>query len=124
MGGLRRWVLVLVAIAAAAPIYGFASSLGTASRRLGTNAAPVSRCDSDGVTIVQNLSGNNVASVTVGSIASACATGAISVNVNNGSANSSGTNTVPAGGGSVTVTLATAVAATQAETIQLTISGP
>jgi hypothetical protein len=124
MGRLRRWALALVAVAVAAPIYGYAASLGSASRALGANKASVSRCDSDGVTIIQNLSGSNVASVTVGSIAAACATGTISVNLNNGSTNQTGTNTVPAGGGSVTVTLASAIAATQAETIQLTISGP
>jgi hypothetical protein len=124
MRSLRRCVLALLVVIAAAPAYGYAASLGSASRALGANTASVSRCDSDGVTIIQNLSGSNVASVTVGSIAAACATGTISVNLNNGSTNQTGTGAVPAGGGSVTVTLASAIAATQAETIQLTISGP
>ena len=124
MGKLRRWTLAVVLVAAVAPVYGFASNLGSASRGLGTNTAPVSRCDTDGVTMIQNLSGANVISVTVGSIAAACATGSISVNLNNGTTNSGGTGTVPAGGGSVTVTLAAAVAARDAETIQTVISGP
>lgn len=124
MGMLRGWALVLVGIAAAAPVYGFASSLGSASRALGSNAAPVPRCDTDGVTVVQNLSGSTVVSVTVGSIAAACGNGTISVNVNNGTTNRTGTGTVPAGGGSLTVTLASSLAVSQSETIQLTISGP
>jgi hypothetical protein len=124
MRTMRRWALALVVVAAAAPVYGFAANLGSASRRLGANAAPVSRCDTDGVTMIQNLAGANVVSVTVGSIAAACANGSISVNLNNGTTNSGGTGTVPAGGGSVTVTLAVAVAARDAETIQAVISGP
>jgi hypothetical protein len=124
MGKLRHWALAALVVTAAAPVYGYAASLGSASKGLGANTAPVSRCDTDGMTVLQNLSGANVVSVTVGSIASACAMGTLSVNLNNGTTNQSGTGTVPAGGGSLTVTLASAIAAKDAETIQAVISGP
>jgi hypothetical protein len=84
----------------------------------------VPRCDTDGFTLLQNLSGSNVVSVTVGGIAAACATGNMSVTLNNGTTNSTGTVTVPAGGGSVTVTLTIAVAVKDAEQIDVSVTGP
>lgn len=104
--------------------YGLAAGLASGSRALGADQATVARCDTDGVSIVQNLSGTNVISVTVGLIAPACGTAAISVNMNNGTANSSGSGTVPSGGGSVTITLSSAVAADDAGQIDVVISGP
>lgn len=118
----------LTALAVAAVAYtvsvGHASSLSAGSRSLGAKNSTVTACDSDGFTILPNLSSSNVASVTVGGIASACATAAISVTVNNGTTSSSGTGTVPAGGGSVTVTLAVAVPAKDSEQIDVAVSGP
>ena len=73
---------------------------------------------------MQNLTGSNVSSVTIGGIAATCATGTLSVTVNNGTANSSGTAVVPAGGGSMTVTLAAAVAFRQANEVDVAIVGP
>ena len=105
-------------------VLGFGSSLPQSSRTLGANAASVPRCDTDGVTVVQNLSGSNVVSVTVSGIAGACGGGSLSLDVNNGMANSSGSGTVPGGGGTMTVTLSSAVAARDAEQTDISISGP
>jgi hypothetical protein len=117
-------MVVGVAVVALPLLVGHAASLGSGSQSLGGNTAAVGRCDSDGVGILQNLSGANVVSVTVSQIASACGNASISVAVNNGTANSSGSNTVPAGGGSITVTLGSAVAAKDGEEIDVSINGP
>jgi len=115
---------VAAAIVVVSGSYAFASSQGTASKTLGGNSATVPRCDTDGIGIVHNLSGSNVASVAISGISSACANGTLNVNVNNGTANSSGSGTVPAGGGSMTVTLAAAVAAKDGMETDVAISGP
>ena len=114
-------VLVAAALLASA---GFASSLPTASQKLGASSAPVGRCDTDGVTVLQNLSGANVASVTVGGIASACGGGTLSLTLYNGTTSSSGSGLVPAGGGSLTVSLASAVALKDSDRIDIVIPGP
>ena len=101
-----------------------ASSQSTGSRRLAANAATVTRCDTDGVSVVQNLSGANVISVTVGSIAAACGNGTLALALNNGTTSSSGSASVPDAGGSLTVTLAAAVAAKDADQVDISISGP
>ena len=113
-----------VAVVALPLLVAHAASLGAGSQSLGGNSASVSACDSDGVGILQNLSGANVVSVTVSQIASACGNASISAAVNNGTSNSSGSNTVPAGGGSITVTLGAAVAAKDGEEIDVSINGP
>ncbi len=120
----RRAALTMAVAALLSSAFGHVSSLSGASKLLGTNSAAVSRCDTDGVSIVQNLSGSNVVGVTIGQIASACGGASLSVNVNNGTANSSGSGTVPAGGGSLTVSLAGGVAAKDSEEIDVSISGP
>ena len=102
----------------------FAASFAATSRTLGAAKVAVPSCDAGGFTIVQNLTGANVSSVTIGGIASACATGTLSVTVNNGTTNSSGTAVVPAGGGSMTVTLAAVVAFRQANEVDVAIVGP
>src|SRR5436309_16024765 len=100
---MRRttWIVfgAIAAAAMASSAFGYAASHTVGTKTLGGTNASVAPCDADGVTIVHNLSGSNVASVTIASIASACANASLSVNVNNGSANSSGSGTVPAGGG-------------------------
>ena len=121
----RAWALFAAAsVAAALAVPGLASGVPSTSNRLGANAVAIARCDTDGVSVLQNLSGTSVVSVTVGSISSACAGGSLSANVNNGSANSGGTVTVPGGGGSVTVPLGVAVAVTDSERTEVVISGP
>ena len=120
---MRRWLglIAVSAVLAAGP--GLAAGLSSSARSLGGSSATVGRCDTDGVGVVQNLSGSNVVSVTVSSIASACGGGSISVTVNNGSTNVNGATVVPAGGGSVTVTLGTSIAQTESMTTDLAIVG-
>jgi hypothetical protein len=126
-GTRRRWprrAAILVVISLALTLPGFASGLGWSSKTLGGNRASVSKCDPDGVGVVQNLSGANVVSVTVSGVASACATGTLSVTVDNATTFSSGTGAVPAGGGTMTVALASAVPARDGEEIDVAITGP
>ena len=117
-------LVVALAIGLMVAVPGFAAGLTWATRSLGTNVAAVSRCDTDGVTVIQNLSGANVVSVAVSAIAAACATGTLSATVDNVTTSSSGTGTVPAGGGSMTVALAAAVPAKDVEEIDVAITGP
>jgi hypothetical protein len=124
MASVRRAAIAIAMATLPFASLGAAAGLANASKTLGANVAAVTRCDTDGVTIIPNLSGANVASVTVGSIASACGNAPISVNVNNATANSTGAGTVPAGGGSITLTLAVAVAAKDSEQIDVSILGP
>jgi hypothetical protein len=104
--------------------FGFAAGLPSTSKTFGSGNTSVSACDTDGVSIIQNLSGANVVSVTIGGIAPACGGGTLSVAVDNGTVSSSGSGAVPGGGGSMTVALVAAVAAMAADEIDLTISGP
>jgi hypothetical protein len=115
---------VALAICLMVVVPGFASGLTWATKTLGANGATVSRCDSDGVTAIQNLSGANVASVTVGGIAAGCASGTLTVTVDNATTSSSGTGTVPGGGGSMTVALSAAVPAKDVDEIDVAITGP
>jgi hypothetical protein len=103
---------------------GLATGLGGASRTLGSGAATVARCDTDGIEVTQNLTSTNVTSVTVTGIAAACAGGTLVVTFSNGVVSSNGSAAVPAGGGSVTVTLAAPVAALAADRADVVISGP
>ena len=119
------WLLVTAASVALASVsVGHAASLAMGSKSLGAQSAAVPKCDTDGFTLVHNLSVSNVVSVTVGSIAAACAAGVLSVTVNNGLTNSSGSATVPAGGGSLTVTLALPVLAADVEQVDVSVVGP
>jgi hypothetical protein len=105
-------------------IIGHATSIGTASTTVGAGRAGVTRCDSDGITVTQVLTGNNVTVVAVAGIASACGTGSLKATVNNGTTSSTGVATVPAGGGSMTVTLASAVSMKDSDEIDVAIAGP
>ena len=99
-------------------------NLNGASTSVGAGGSSVPSCDTDGVSVIPNLSSGNVVSATVGGIAAGCGGATLNLAVNNGTANSSGWATVPGGGGSLTVTLASAVPGTDVEQIDLTIAGP
>jgi hypothetical protein len=118
----RAPALALIAIMVAI-VPALAAGLSTTSASLGGSGATVTRCDSDGVGVIGNLSGSNVVSVTVSNLAPACGSGSLSVTVSNGSTNSTGTGVVPGGGGSLTVTLGSPIAATNAMTTDLAIVG-
>jgi hypothetical protein len=111
--------LVLMGLAIA-----HAASLSRASTSIAAGRVATPRCTSAGLLVVPNLSGLNVASVTVSSLPVGCGGATIHAAVNNGSTSSSGSATVPAGGGSVTVTLAAVVAATTAEQLDVLLIGP
>jgi hypothetical protein len=119
-----RGVLVAALLVGIGSVAGLAASLALASQTVGTAQAETPRCTSVGLGVVPNLSGTNVASVTVSGLPSTCGSATLQVAVNNGAASSSGSSAVPAGGGSVTVTLAAAVAASAAEEIDLVVIGP
>ena len=127
MTGIRRLAaplgaIVLVALAAA--LSGAAASLALTSGSLGAASAASPRCTTAGLSVLQNLSGTTVISVTIGNLPAGCAGATAQATVNNGVTNSSGSATVPAGGGSVTVVLALAVAVTAAEQTDLVMAGP
>lgn len=119
-----REVLVAAVLVCSGYIIGMAASLAVATQSVAAALVTTPRCTNAGLRVVPNLSGANVASVTVSGLPSACGSATIQVAVNNGSTSSSGSGTVPAGGGSVTVTLAAAVASTAAEEIDLVVTGP
>jgi hypothetical protein len=122
-----RWALraaATLAVVGSIVVPGLADSTSWASRSLGANTAAVARCDSDGVGVLQNLSGANVVSVTVSGIASGCAGGTLSVAVDNATTSSSGTATVPGGGGTMTVALSASVPAKDVEEVDVAVSGP
>ena len=96
-------------------VVGHATSLSTGSGSLGAGKATVSRCDSDGFTVVPTVVGTatTVSGVAVSGIASGCAGQTLSAAVNNGTTSSTGSAVVPVGGGSVSITFAAAVTGTQ-----------
>ena len=103
---------------------GHAAGITASTSGLGAGRTAVTACDSNGVSVVQVLTGTNVTGVAVGGIDASCGGETLSATVNNGTANSTGSATVPVGGGSVTVTLAAGVAFKDADEIDLTITGP
>jgi hypothetical protein len=105
-------------------IVGLAASLTLTTHVLGAATATSPRCANSSLSVLQNLSGANVASVTVSGVPAACAGATLSLTVNNGTSFSSGAAIIPAGGGSITVTLASAVPVTSAEQTDLVIAGP
>jgi hypothetical protein len=102
----------------------FAASISFSSASIGAGTASTGRCTNTGLTVLQNLSGSNVASVTVGAIPGACAGATLLVSVTAGASTGSGSATVPAGGGSVTVALTGTPAATTGELTDLVLIGP
>lgn len=103
---------------------GLAASLTAGSDSLAAARVATPRCTATGLLVAPNLSGANVASVTVSALPAACGSATIQAAVNNGLTSSSGSATVPVGGGSVTVTLAIAVAATTGEQVDVVMIGP
>ena len=124
MRATRAVIVAVVWLTGASCLAGMAAALALTTESVGAAQAATPRCTSAGLTVVPNLSGANVASVTVGALPAGCGAATIQVAVNNGSASSSGSSTVPAGGGSITVTLAVAVASTASQEIDLVVIGP
>lgn len=120
----RCLLLPIVAIALCGATVGAAASLSFATSGLGAARQSVPRCTNGALTVLQNLSGSNVVSVTVSGLPSACGGATLQAAVNNGSASSSGSASVPAGGGSVTVTLASAVGAATSDQVDFVVIGP
>jgi hypothetical protein len=119
----RRTAAAILLMATGACV-GAAASLSFTSDTLGAATTTVPHCTTAGLTVLQNLSGSSVVSVTVGAIPAACAGATLQVTVNNGVANASGSATVPGGGGSVTVALGSAPAVTASEQTDLVMVGP
>jgi hypothetical protein len=123
-----RWLRTVVSAAGVGIVVGaavaFAASISFSSASLGAGSASTGRCTNTGLSVLQNLSGSNVASVTVGSIPAGCAGATLLVSVTAGATKGSGSATVPAGGGSVTVTLSTTPAVTASELTDLVLIGP
>ncbi|HEY7025606.1 MAG TPA: hypothetical protein VH371_11670 [Candidatus Limnocylindrales bacterium] len=121
---MRRLLLPVIAVALCGTAIGAAASLPFATAGLGAARVVIPRCTTGSLSVAQNLSGNNVISVTVSGLPSACAGATLQAAVNNGSVSSSGSATIPGGGGSVTVILASAVAASTTEQTDLVVVGP
>jgi hypothetical protein len=119
-----RGSLGLLLLGAAGVVLGAAASLAVTSSSLGASTAATPRCTAAGLSILQNLSGATVISVTVSGLPAACGTATLQVTVNNGAANASGSAAVPVGGGSVTVTLGSAPAVSTTEQTDLVLVGP
>jgi hypothetical protein len=120
----RPFLIAGIAIIAVPVSFGLATSMSSSTDTLASNNVAVGRCETDGITVLQNLSGGNIVSVTLGQIASACGNGSLNASVNNGLTSSTGSGTVPAGGGSLTVTFGTPVAPRDAVEFDVAISGP
>lgn len=121
---MARMLLLSVGVAASALSLASAASLSFAPGGVAAGFVGVDPCTTAGLSVLPNLSGPNIVSVTVGGLPAACGTATLRLTVNNGLTSSGGTATVPAGGGSVTVTLAVAtVTATRVQT-DLVLVGP
>ncbi len=119
-----RRLLAILPVAATAPILALAASVALTSAGLGAGSATSPRCVTSDLTVIQNISGSNVASVTVATLPSGCGGATIQLTVNNGSTTGSGSATVPVGGGSVTVTLSPTLAASTVEQTDFVLVGP
>ena len=121
---LRRPAVLLAATMVAGATVAFAASLTFDGRSLGMDTETIPRCTSAGLSVLQNVSGTTVVSVTVSGLPSACGSATLQVTVNNLVTSSGGSATIPSGGGQVTVSLGTAVAITAAEQVDLVLTGP
>lgn len=114
----------LFAAGAFASAVGLASGLPGSSQTLGSSGVATPRCDADGFTVIQNLSGANVISVSVSGIAAGCGGGTMQATFHNGTTSSSGSGTVPGGGGSLTISLAASVPAAVGARVDIVVVGP
>jgi hypothetical protein len=92
---------------------GLASNLTGSSKTLSAGSGAISRCDTDGASLVSNnslIAPYPIVSVTVSDVAAACGGKTVKVTMSNGTSDASGSAVVPAAGGSVTVTLAPSLA--------------
>ncbi len=105
-------------------VLGAAASLALSSGTLGAATTSTPRCTTAGLSVIQNLSGSTVISVTVGNIPAACGGAVLQAALNNGTTNATGSVTVAAGGGSATVVLGTAPARQLADEVDLVFVGP
>lgn len=119
-----RRLLVLLMLGFAGVVLGSAASLTMTSVSLGAATVTTPRCTNAGLSVLQNLSGSNVASVTVTSLPVACGGATLQVTVNNGTTTGSGSASVPAGGGSVTVSLSATPAVSAVEQTDIVLVGP
>jgi hypothetical protein len=103
---------------------GAATSLTLTTASVGAASAATPRCTTAGLTVIQNLSGTTVVSVTVGNLPAACGGAVLQATVNNGTTVGSGSATVAAGGGSLTISLGVAPAVTVSELTDLIVTGP
>jgi hypothetical protein len=115
---------VLAALVALTALVGLAASLSVNPATIGGTSVAVGRCTATGLSVLPNLTGTAIVSVTVSPLPAACGNATLKVTVNNGLVNSSGSATVPAGGGSVTVPLAVATAVTTTVQTDLVLVGP
>ena len=121
LGRVAAGIALATIVGASAAV---AAGLTWASGTLGAVDVSVGRCTTAGLSVLPNLTGSSIASVTVAALPAGCGNASLKLTVNNGSANSSGTATVPAGGGNVTVTLAATVAVTTQVQTDLVLTGP
>jgi hypothetical protein len=119
-----RALLAVALLTGAALVTGHAASVALSTQTVGMARVGVPRCVTGASTVLSNLSGSSIVSVTISGLPSACGGATAQAAVNNGTTSSSGTATVPAGGGSVTVTLATAVAASTTYQTDVVLTGP
>ena len=120
---LRR-IAVAILVAGTVALPAAAASINFSTATLGAGAAVPARCTSAGLSMLQNLSGTTVISVTITGLPAACGGATAQATVNNGTANSSGSATIAAGGGSVTVVLGAAVAVGTVEGTDIVVTGP
>ena len=112
------------AVSLAAAGFASAANLHVGTAGLGSGWAPSPGCTTAGLSVLSNLSGSSVVSVTVAAVPAACAGATLAVTVTNGSATGSGSASVPAEGGSVTVSLGSATPITTRLETDLVLVGP
>lgn len=119
-----RTLLAIAVLAGATLVTGHAASVALSTQTVGMARVAVPRCAAVASTVLSNVSGSSIVSVTISGLPSACGGAVAQAAVNNGTSNSSGSATVPAGGGSVTVTLSTAVAVSTTYETDIVLTGP
>jgi hypothetical protein len=109
-------------------VHATAATLGTGVGTIQSGNATVASCQTGGFTFTNTLSGSNIASVSVGGVTAACASGSLTLNVTNSSGASigSGTASIPSNcsGCSVSVTLSPQPAVASAVADAIVVMGP